>query len=142
MKAPPSAGFFVGVNMAVTVTLDQVKEMISSLGFSVPDLVAQALLDEVNTAQECFDKYGYSSAIQLLLVTYAVARLAALSGSAKIASQHAPSGASRSFTYDSAGTDNLVTQLRSWDKYNCLGFLPLDGDDSGFFLVVNGRRKC
>ena len=121
-----------------TVTLQDVKDMMASLGFSLPDVVVQALLDDASTALECFEANGYPETRQTILIIYAVARLAALTGGAKITSQHAPSGASRSFTYDSAGTDGLYDWIRANDPNDCLGFLPLSGNDVGFFAVVGG----
>ncbi|PPS58550.1 hypothetical protein CRX72_19005 [Pantoea sp. BRM17] len=61
-----------------------------------------------------------------------------LSGARKISSQSAPSGASRSFTYDSAGTDHLYKQILAWDTNGCLGGLPISGLAVGFFDVVGG----
>lgn len=124
--------------MAAQITLDDVKPLMTDLGFAVPDAVLQLLIDQVSAASGCMDGVGYSESLQKLLLIYAVARLAALSGARKIASQSAPSGASRSFTYDSAGTDHLYSQILSWDTNGCLGGLPLSGSSVGFFDVVGG----
>ncbi|ADU69433.1 hypothetical protein [Pantoea sp. At-9b] len=124
--------------MAAQITLSDVKPLMAELGFTVPDVVLQLLIDQVNATSSCMDGAGYSESLQKLMLIYAAARLAALSGARKIASQSAPSGASRSFTYDSAGTDYLYKQLLAWDTNGCLGGLPIAGASVGFFDVVGG----
>lgn len=124
--------------MAAQITLDDVKPLMAELGFTVPDAVLQLLLDQINATSACMDGAGYSESLQKLMLIYAAARLSALSGARKISSQSAPSGASRSFTYDSAGTDYLYRQLLAWDTNGCLGVLPLSGVSVGFFDVVGG----
>ncbi|PLR40716.1 hypothetical protein CYR55_05395 [Chimaeribacter californicus] len=124
--------------MAAQITLEDVKPLMAELGFTVPDTVLQLLLDQVSAASVCMDGAGYAESLQKLLLIYAAARLAALSGARKIASQSAPSGASRSFTYDSSGTDHLYRQILAWDTNGCLGGLPISGVSVGFFDVVRG----
>ena len=124
--------------MTAQITLDDVKPMMAELGFTVPDALLTLLLDQVSTSSACMDGAGYSDGIQKLLLIYATLRLAALSGARKISSQSAPSGASRSFAYDAAGTDNLLKQIRAWDTNGCLSDLPLSSNQVGFFEVVGG----
>jgi len=124
--------------MAAQITIDDVKALMADLGFTVPDAILNLLLDQVSAVSDCMDGAGYSESLQKLLLIYAVTRLAALSGARRIASQSAPSGASRSFSYDSAGTDYLYDQILAWDKNGCLGDLPLSSSSVGFFDVVGG----
>nr|WP_282563907.1 hypothetical protein [Providencia rettgeri] len=91
----------------------------------------------MNAKSECLAA-NYDESLQKLLLVYALVRLASLSGARKISSQGAPNGASRSFTYDSAGTDYLLKQLRAWDTAGCLSSLPLASKSVGFFGVVGG----
>ncbi|WP_272683061.1 MULTISPECIES: DUF7370 family protein [unclassified Providencia] len=121
----------------MVITLDDVKPMIAELGFTLPDSVLLLLLDQVNAKSECLAA-NYDESLQKLLLVYALVRLASLSGARKISSQGAPNGASRSFTYDSAGTDHLLKQLRAWDTAGCLLSLPLASKSVGFFGVVGG----
>ncbi|MBV4366286.1 hypothetical protein KUE00_06505 [Erwiniaceae bacterium CMYE1] len=125
--------------MAAQITLDDIKPFIAELGFTVPDALLTLLTEQVSGVSACMEGAGYSENLQKLLLIYAVARLAALSGARKIASQSAPSGASRSFTYDSAGTDHLYSQILDWDKNGCFSDLPLSGNKVGLFMVVGGR---
>lgn len=121
-----------------TITIDDIKPMMADLGFTLPDAVLTLLVEQANAVSSCMDGAGYSDSLQKLLLIYAAVRLAALSGARKISSQSAPSGASRSFAYDSAGTDYLYKQIRAWDTNGCLGDLPLSSKSVGFFDVVGG----
>lgn len=124
--------------MAAQITLEDVKPMMAELGFTVPDSLLTLLLSQVSGVSACMDGAGYSDDLQKLLLIYAVLRLAALSGARKISSQTAPSGASRSFAYDSARTDYLLKQIRAWDSHGCLSGLPMSSKSVGFFDVVGG----
>ena len=124
--------------MARLIDKSEIKSFIDELGFSIPDSMLELLIQQVSKHETCLLQYGEVTA--KLLALYSVARLASLSGARKIASQGSQSG-SRSFNYDSSGTDHLLTQIRVWDKNNCLSDLPLSGKKSGFFAVVGGRNE-
>ena len=124
--------------MPQLINKSEVKLFIDELGFSIPDSVLELLIQQVSQHETCLLQYGEATA--KLLAIYSVARLASLSGARKIASQGSQSG-SRSFNYDSSGTDHLLTQIRVWDKNNCLSDLPLSGKKAGFFAVVGGRNE-
>lgn len=124
--------------MTQLINKSEVKLFIDELGFSIPDSVLELLIQQVSQHETCLLQYGEATA--KLLAIYSIARLASMSGARKIASQGSQSG-SRSFNYDSSGTDHLLTQIRAWDKNNCLSDLPLSGKKSGFFAVVGGRNE-
>ena len=124
--------------MTQLINKSEVKLFIDELGFSIPDSVLELLIQQVSQHETCLLQYGEATA--KLLAIYSIARLASLSGARKIASQSSQSG-SRSFNYDSSGTDHLLTQIRVWDKNNCLSDLPLSGKKTGFFAVVGGRNE-
>ena len=124
--------------MTQLINKSEVKLFIDELGFSIPDSVLELLIQQVSKHETCLLQYGEATA--KLLAIYSIARLASLSGARKIASQSSQSG-SRSFNYDSSGTDHLLTQIRVWDKNNCLSDLPLSGKRAGFFAVVGGRNE-
>ena len=124
--------------MPQLINKSEVKLFIDELGFSIPDSVLELLIQQVSQHETCLLQYGEATA--KLLAIYSIARLASLSGARKIASQSSQSG-SRSFNYDSSGTDHLLTQIRVWDKNNCLSDLPLSGKRSGFFAVVGGHYE-
>lgn len=124
--------------MTQLINKSEIKSFIDELGFSIPDSMLELLIQQVSKHETCLLQYGEVTA--KLLALYSVARLASMSGARKIASQGSQSG-SRSFNYDSSGTDHLLTQIRVWDKNNCLSDLPLSGKKSGFFAVVGGRNE-
>lgn len=124
--------------MAQLIDKSEIKSFIDELGFSIPDSMLELLIQQVSKHETCLLQYGEVTA--KLLALYSVARLASMSGARKIASQGSQSG-SRSFNYDSSGTDHLLTQIRAWDKNNCLSDLPLSGKRSGFFAVVGGHNE-
>lgn len=124
--------------MTQLINKNEIKSFIDELGFSIPDSVLELLIQQVSKYEACLLQYGEVTA--KLLALYSVARLASLSGARKTSSQSSPSG-SRSFNYDSSGTDHLLTQIRAWDKNNCLSDLPLSGKKTGFFAVVGGRNE-
>lgn len=124
--------------MTQLINKSEIKSFIDELGFSIPDSMLELLIQQVSKNETCLLQYGEVTA--KLLALYSVARLASMSGARKIASQGSQSG-SRSFNYDSSGTDHLLTQIRVWDKNNCLSDLPLSGKRSGFFAVVGGRNE-
>lgn len=124
--------------MTQLINKSEVKSFIDELGFSIPDSLLDLLIEQVGKHETCLLQYGEATA--KLLAIYSIARLASLSGARKIASQSSQSG-SRSFNYDSSGTDHLLTQIRVWDKNNCLSDLPLSGKRTGFFAVVGGRNE-
>ena len=124
--------------MTQLINKSEIKSFIDELGFSIPDSMLELLIQQVSKHETCLLQYGEVTA--KLLALYSVARLASMSGARKIASQGSQSG-SRSFNYDSSGTDHLLTQIRVWDKNNCLSDLPLSGKKTGFFAVVGGRNE-
>ena len=124
--------------MTQLINKSEIKSFIDELGFSIPNSMLELLIQQVSKHETCLLQYGEVTA--KLLALYSVARLASMSGARKIASQGSQSG-SRSFNYDSSGTNHLLTQIRVWDKNNCLSDLPLSGKKTGFFAVVGGRDE-
>ena len=82
------------------VTLEQAKEYLESQGITIPDFVLQALVDQANSIQECLDAH-YPTSTALLIQLYLLALMGLGQGDKYISSQTAPSGASRSFRYQS-----------------------------------------
>ncbi len=79
-----------------------------ALGVSVPEFIVQAAVDKVATAEQAMQDAGYSAADQVLIQCMAVAIIASGGSARRIASQGAPSGASRSFK----NQDDALTQMR------------------------------
>ncbi|STV04960.1 gp11 [Klebsiella pneumoniae subsp. ozaenae] len=97
------------------ITTAQDKEYLDSVGIKLPDFILAALVEQVNSIQECLDAH-YSPATALLIQSYLLGLMALGQGDKYISSHTAPSGASESFRYQSftdrwKGTLNL---LRVW----------------------------
>ena len=91
------------------ITEAQAHEYISAtLGATVPGFIVQAALSEVATAEPAMVAAGYSISKQTLVQCMAVAILACAGNPARIQSQGAPSGASRSFKH----SDDALSALR------------------------------
>lgn len=91
------------------ITATQAQQYLSeALGISVPGFLVDAAVAQVATAEQAMIDAGYTAQQQLMVQTYAVALIAAAGAPRRIASQGAPSGASRSFK----NTDDALTQLR------------------------------
>lgn len=80
----------------------------ATLGITVPSYVVDAAVASVATAEAAMTTAGYSAATATLIQSMAVAIIAAAGDPRRIASQGAPSGASRSFRY----ADNQLSALR------------------------------
>ena len=125
--------------MAAQITAEDVKSLLTELGYSIPDVLLTPILDEVNGIDACLEGAGYSTSAQTLIKLYAAALMSASSGARRIKSQGAPSGASRSFDYDDEGLSNLRTALSLADISGCTESLPISaGQSAGFFMVLGG----
>ena len=82
--------------------------MDEALGITVPSFVVDAAVASVATAEAAMTTAGYSASTQTLVQCMSVAIIAAAGDPRRIASQGAPSGASRSFKY----ADNQLSALR------------------------------
>jgi hypothetical protein len=90
------------------ITVTQAKQYLDqALGVTVPDFVVAAAVEQVEAAEPAMEAAGYSEATMTLIQSMAVAIVAA-PASRQLKSQHAPSGASRSFDYDK----DIWTRLR------------------------------
>ncbi|MGK9457892.1 DUF7370 family protein [Enterobacter ludwigii] len=127
------------------VTLEQAKEYLESQGITIPDFVLQALVDQANSIQECLDAH-YPASTSLLIQLYLLALMGLGQGDKYISSQTAPSGASRSFRYQSF-TDRWkasVNLLRGLDKYGCAtSLIPADPTAAPAFAGIwIGKGGC
>ena len=127
--------------MPVQITTEDVNQMLSELGYSVPDIVINAILQKVNSISDCLVNHHYSEADQLLILIYSACLLAQMQGARKIASQSAPSGASRSFKYDDAGFKSMYSLLKNLDVHGCTDCLGIFCSKKPFFAVVGGRDE-
>lgn len=142
-QKPAPAGFLLRV--VTMVTIEEATEYLSSVGIELPNFVLQALVDQANSIQECLDAH-YPASTALLIQLYLLALMGLGQGDKYISSQTAPSGASRSFRYQSF-TDRWkasVNLLRGLDKYGCAtSLIPADPTAAPAFAGIwIGKGGC
>lgn len=126
------------------LTSDQAKEYLATVGISLPSFVLDALVEQANSIQECLDA-NYTPATALLIQLYLIGLMGLGQGDKYISSQSAPSGASRSFRYQSfsdrwKGSLNL---LRGLDKNGCAtALIPPDPTNQAFAGIWIGKGGC
>ncbi|TNF65773.1 hypothetical protein FBF48_10270 [Streptococcus salivarius] len=129
------------------ITVEQAKEYLDSVGVTLPDFILVAFVDTANSINECLEA-NYPPATQLLIQTYLLGLMGLAAGDQYISSQTAPSGASRSFRYQSLGDRwrSLYNSLRLYDTKGCTDALvPADPTKEPVFgglVTVRGGRMC
>lgn len=127
--------------MAVKVSAADASGFLAELGYSIPTALLTPIICRVDSIDPCLDGFGYDDCAVQLIKFYAIGLLAISSGARRIASQHAPSGAARSFKYDDDAVTWLRDSLNALDVGGCTATLPITaGDPVGFFMVVGGCR--
>lgn len=126
------------------VTKEKAKEYLESQGITLPDFVLDALVEQVNSIQECLDA-NYPASTALLIQLYLLGLMGLGQGDKYISSQTAPSGASRSFRYQSFSDrwKGALNLLRGLDKKGCAtGLIPPDPTNKAFAGVWIGKGGC
>ncbi|WP_447871998.1 DUF7370 family protein [Serratia fonticola] len=126
------------------VTIEQAKEYLASVGIALPDFILTALVEQVSSIQECLDS-NYSPATALLIQMYLLGLMALGQGDRYISSQTAPSGASRSFRYQSFADrwKGSLSLLRGLDTEGCAtGLIPPDPTNKSFAGIWIGKGGC
>ncbi|HEJ8079018.1 hypothetical protein I5M85_07155 [Serratia marcescens] len=126
------------------VTKEKAKEYLESQGITLPDFVLDALVEQVNSIQECLDA-NYPASTALLIQLYLLGLMGLGQGDKYISSQTAPSGASRSFRYQlfSDRWKGALNLLRGLDKKGCaIGLIPPDPTNKAFAGVWIGKGGC
>jgi hypothetical protein len=126
------------------VTKEKAKEYLESQGITLPDFVLDALVEQVNSIQECLDA-NYPASTALLIQLYLLGLMGLGQGDKYISSQTAPSGASRSFRYQSFSDrwKGALNLLRGLDKKGCAtSLIPPDPTNKAFAGVWIGKGGC
>lgn len=98
------------------ITAAQAQEYIDgTLGISVPSFILDAAIEAVDECEQAMIDAGYSDATMTLVQSMAVTLVAAKGSPRVIASQGAPSGASRSFKNDADALSKLRRALAGLD---------------------------
>ncbi|MEL5245466.1 hypothetical protein PTR67_10385 [Serratia nevei] len=126
------------------VNKEKAKEYLESQGITLPDFVLDALVEQVNSIQGCLDA-NYPASTALLIQLYLLGLMGLGQGDKYISSQTAPSGASRSFRYQSFSDrwKGALNLLRGLDKKGCAtGLIPPDPTNKAFAGVWIGKGGC
>ncbi|CAI0820390.1 Uncharacterised protein [Serratia entomophila] len=126
------------------VTKEKAKEYLESQGITLPDFVLDALVEQVNSIQDCLDA-NYPASTALLIQLYLLGLMGLGQGDKYISSQTAPSGASRSFRYQSFSDrwKGALNLLRGLDKKGCAtSLVPPDPTNKAFAGVWIGKGGC
>ncbi len=126
------------------VTKEKAKEYLESQGITLPDFVLDALVEQVNSIQGCLDA-NYPASTALLIQLYLLGLMGLGQGDKYISSQTAPSGASRSFRYQSFSDrwKGALNLLRGLDKQGCAtGLIPPDPTNKAFAGIWIGKGGC
>lgn len=110
------------------ITVDQAKEYLAEMGVTLPDFMVALLVERANSINDCLDEH-YDSGTAALIQLYLMGLFGMSQGGRYIASQSAPSGASRSFRYPSLaeGWRTVLGLLRSLDTHGCTDdLIPVD----------------
>lgn len=128
------------------ITVEQAREYLDTVGVALPDFLLSALVEQINTINECLESH-YSPAVALLIQMYLLGLMGLAQGDRYISSQTAPSGASQSFRYMSMADRwaGLYGLLRNLDKFGCAsGLIPPDPTKKaygGMFIAKGGCMR-
>lgn len=120
------------------ITAAQAREYLDqALGVALPDFIVQAAVDRVATAETAMTDAGYDAATQVLIQSMAVAIVASGGDPRRIASQGAPSGASRSFKNGDKALTALRRALANLDTAGTVAdIVGPDPASNSMFMVV------
>lgn len=102
------------------ITSGQAQQYLSGLGIELPGFILAALVERANSIQECLDTH-YPPSTAFLIQMYLLGLMGLGQGDKYISSQSSPSGASRSFRYQSFADRwrGTLSMLRGLDKHGC-----------------------
>ncbi|WPB58636.1 hypothetical protein [Xylophilus sp. GOD-11R] len=120
------------------ITATQAQQYLDqALGVSVPAFVVDAAVTKVAEVEPALVLAGYSAADRTLIEAMAVSIIASAGAPRRIASQGAPSGASRSFKNFDASLTALRRSLASLDtKGITAALVGADPETNSLFMVV------
>ncbi len=126
------------------ITVDQAREYLESVGVELPGFILEALVESVNTIDECLERH-YSEGTALLIQLYLIGLLGLAQGDRYISSQSAPSGASRSFRYMPFAERwrGMMALLLGLDKHGCADdLIPPDPTTTAHGYIGVARGGC
>lgn len=125
---------------------EQIIAMLVYLGVPTPpDFLVDAWIDRTSQIDDCMDKAGYSEADKTLIRVYLLSLFAVASGDGQVRSKSAPSGASISYQFKSAGETYRYLRglLSGIDKNGCaIGLIPPSPDKESFGGLYVSSGGC
>jgi len=126
------------------VTTEQAQQYLEGQGITLPDFVLSALVEQANAIEDCLNA-NYTTATALLIQLYLLGLMGLAQGDKYISSQTAPSGASRSFRYQSFADRwrAALALLRGLDTHGCAtGLIPPDPTQTAHAGMWIGKGGC
>lgn len=128
------------------ISTEQAQQYLQSVGVTLPDFLLTALVEQVNTINECLEEH-YTPAVALLIQSYLLGLMGLSQGDRYVSSQTAPSGASQSFRFQAVGDRwrGLYGLLRGLDVHGCSdGLIPPDPANKahGGLWIAKGGCHC
>jgi hypothetical protein len=128
----------------MAITVEQAQTYLKSQGIdNAPDFIVQLWVDQINSIQACLDE-NYDASTAALIQFYLLAVLGLAQVDKYISSQTAPSGASRSFRYNSFADrwNSQLNLLRGLDTAGCTTpLIPADPLKAHAGLWI-GKSRC
>lgn len=109
------------------ITIEELLGSLEDQQITVSAIIAEGYMALTGELEECFSKHGYPEAKQRLILLTLLGLLCMLSSDARITSQRAPNGASRSMKISDPGArwKTLTGLLAMLDPFGCtLEFIP------------------
>lgn len=120
------------------ITADELKAFLAQYGVSLPSFMLDAIICQLATISACVDG-NYDPCTAKLIYAYAGAILVGNTGTRRVKSQGAPSGASQSFEYGDMDFTQLRRELSKLDKSGCTtSLIGADPASNSFFRVIGG----
>lgn len=110
--------------------------LIDALGVSLPDFLVSAVVDRVEAIEPDMIAAGYTEPVQIQVQCMAVAIIAAAGAPRRLASQGAPSGASRSFKNPDGNLSALRRSLAALDTARTVAALVGPDPSAATMLLV------
>lgn len=127
------------------LTPEQAKQYLDSVGVILPDFLLLALVEQVNSVAECLAENGATPGQITLALSYLLGLMGLAQGDRYVTSQRAPSGAARSFKFQSVGDRwrGLYALLRGIDKWGCTtDLIPSNPEGSARVALWVSKGGC
>lgn len=124
-------------------TSEELIAAMSGRGLSISAAESAGVICLVSAIYECLTE-NYDECVANAIALWASILIGASTAGRMVTSQHAPSGASQSFSYGSKPWYALYNQMKMLDTAGCTSDLVEDPTASAkpWFSVVSGSRRC